>query len=207
MSRRLSPIVASALLASTPALADDDVLEATAQADAATDELGDQAIGAAVGIATGGRVTPGGLRIAGNYLYQLSSQDWFDGTASFTFGGRDAACYRDRMDLVVCDHGYAEGGAIEITAGVRRMFAAQGRYRPFARAGVGISVVRFGSDDVSGVAIPLHLGAGVRAHVERRLALVAQGDLVTGIGRFTRGLGIEPQLGFTVTAGAEFRLP
>ncbi len=206
MSRQLISIVASALLATTPVLAD-GALEATAQADDATDEIGDQAIGAAVGIATGGRVTPGGLRIAGNYLYQLSSQDWFDGTASFTFGGRDAACYRDRMDLVICDHGYADGGAIEITAGVRRMFAAQGRYRPFARAGVGISVVRFGSDDVSGLAVPLHIGAGVRAHVERRLALVAQGELVTGIGRFTRGLGIEPQLGFTVTAGAEFRLP
>ena len=32
-------------------------------------------------------MTPGGLRVAGHYLYQLPTQDWFDGTASFTFGG------------------------------------------------------------------------------------------------------------------------
>lgn len=212
MSRQLisvSSLVSAALLGSLlapPAFAE-GALGTAAKLERADDDLADQSLGAAVGVATGGRVTPGGLRVAGNYLYQLSSQDWFDGTASFTFGGGDAACFRDRMDLVVCDHGYADGAGIEITAAVRRMFPGQGRYRPFARAGIGIAIARFGSDDVSGISLPLHLGGGVRARVDRRLGLVVQGELLAGIGRFSRGLGVEPQLGFAVTAGAELRLP
>ena len=95
-----------------------------------TDEIGDQAIGAEIGVATGGRVTPGGLRITGHYLYQLSDQDWFDGTAAFTFGGGAAACFRDRTDAFVCDHGLADGDGIELAANVRRMFAAQGHVPP-----------------------------------------------------------------------------
>ena len=38
------------------------------------------------------------------------------------------------------------------------------------------------------------------------IAVVAQADLQLGLGRFGRDLGTEPQLGMTVTAGAEFRL-
>ncbi|MBS1122882.1 MAG: hypothetical protein H6Q90_5110 [Deltaproteobacteria bacterium] len=174
-------------------------------ADVAADP-GDQSVGASMGVATGGRVTPGGVRITGHYLYQLSSQDWFDGTASFTFGGGDAACFRDRMDVVVCQHGIADGGAIELAAGVRRLFAPKGAFRPFARAAIGISYVRFGDDDVSGLAIPLHLGAGVRARVSPVVALVGMGELMIGVGKFGRGLGTEPQLGLAVTAGAEFQL-
>lgn len=166
----------------------------------------DQSVGAALGIATGGRVTPGGLRMTGHYLYQLSSQDWFDGTASFTFGGGDAACFRDRMDLVVCQHGISDGAALELAAGVRRMFAAQGIFRPFVRAAVGLSYVRFADDDVSGIAIPLHLGGGVRARVSPTVAIVGMGELTLGFGRFGRGLGVEPQAGIVVTAGAEFQL-
>ena len=173
----------------------------------ATDDLGDQGVGVTTGLATGGRVTAGGLRITGHYLYQLSSQDWFDGTAAFTFGGGDAACFRDRMDAVVCDHGLADGGSIELAAGVRRMFAGQGPFRPFARAAVGVSYVRFGDDDLSGLAIPLHLGGGVRARVSPGVAIVGLGEVTLGLGRFGRGLGLEPQFGLAVTAGAEFRLP
>jgi hypothetical protein len=168
---------------------------------------GDQSVGASLGVAIGGRVTPGGVRISGHYLYQLSSQDWFDGTASFTFGGGDAGCFRDRSDAVVCGHGIADGGAIEIAAGIRRMFARQGVFRPFARAAIGLSYVRFGEDDLSGVAIPLHLGGGVRARVSPAVALVGMGEVTLGIGSFGRGLGVEPQLGLAVTAGAEFQLP
>ena len=176
-------------------------------ADRDRDEIPDQSVGPAIGIAGGGRVTPGGLRIAGHYLYQLSSQDWFDGTATFTFGGGGSECFRDRMDYVICDHGFASGRSVEVVAAVRRYFAAQGKYTPFARAGVGVSIVRFGDDDVTGVAIPLHLGGGVRAAVADDIAVVAIGELVAGIGRFGRGLGNEPQLGVAITAGAEFRLP
>jgi opacity protein-like surface antigen len=170
------------------------------------DEIGDQAIGADVGIAGGSRVTPGGLRIAGHYLYQMSDQDWFDGSVAFTYGGGDAQCFRDRMDTFVCDHGFTDGASVEISASVRRVFAPRGQFRPFARAGIGVGLVRFSDDDVSGLAIPLHAGGGVRARVAPGIAVVAQADVQLGLGLFGSGLGAEPQFGMAVTAGAEFRL-
>ena len=178
-----------------------DTVEPTAD-----DQIGDQGIGADVGIAAGGRVTPGGLRVAGHYLYQLSDRDWFDGTAAFTFGGGGAACSRDQMDTLSCDHGFTDGRSAQISASVRRMFAAQGAFRPFARAGLGVALVQFAGDDVSGVAVPLHVGGGIRARVASDVAVVAQGELQVGLGRFGDDLGIEPQVGVAFTAGAEFRL-
>src|SRR5262249_17522153 len=80
----------------------------------ADDDIGDQAISAEVGVAAGSRVTPGGLRIAGQYLYQLSDEDWFDGAASFTYGSASAACFRDRSNAVVCQHGLADGAGFEL---------------------------------------------------------------------------------------------
>ena len=169
-------------------------------------DVGDQAIGADIGAAGGGRDTAGGARLGGHYLYQLSDTDWFDGTASFTFGGGGAACFRDRMNAFVCEHGIADGRAVEIAATVRRYFNAQGDFRPFARAGIGIGITNFGDDSVTGLAIPLHLGGGVRANVADAVAIVGQADLAIGFGVFGKSLGLEPQLGLAVTAGAEFKL-
>ena len=116
---------------------DDGALVAAERVEVDADP-GDQGIGATVGIAAGGRVTPGGLRITGHYLYQLSHQDWFDGTASFTFGGGDAACFRDRMDVTSCGHDFNDGNSVELAAGIRRMFAGRGAFRPYARVAVGL---------------------------------------------------------------------
>lgn len=180
----------------------------TQLADRSADDagIGDQAIGATLGVSGGGRVTPGGLRVSGHYLYRLADQDWFDGIATFTFGGGAAACFRDRMDTFVCDHKLADGNAAELAATVRRVFAAQGQFRPYARAGVGVSIVRFGNDNVTGVALPLHGGAGVRATVTDSVAIVGEAELVLGFGAFGHHLGFQPQLGLGVFAGAEFRL-
>lgn len=169
-------------------------------------EIGDQTISVQVGAAGGGRVTPGGLRIAGQFLYQLSDEDWFDGAASFTFGSGSAACFRDRQDHVVCSHGVADGSGVEISASVRRMFAAHGVFRPFARLGVGLGLARFGDDDVSGFTIPAHAGGGLRVAMSPAIALVAEGELAFGFGSFSRGLGSQLQFGLAITAGAEFRL-
>jgi opacity protein-like surface antigen len=174
--------------------------------DPVNDDLGDQAISGQLGLATGGRVTPGGLRIAGHYLYQLSGRDWFDGIASFTFGSGRAGCFRDRDDHVHCDHGLADGAGVEVIGGVRRMFAAQGGFRPYARLGVGLGLARFADDDVSGYTITLHAGGGVRVKVAPSIAIVAEADLALGFGGFNRAIGAEPQLGLAVTAGVEFRL-
>ena len=170
------------------------------------DEIGDQLIGGQLGLAAGGRTTAGGLRVTGHYLYQLTNEDWFDGTASFTFGGGDAACFRDRSDDVICDHGLASGGAIEVTAAVRRMLAPQGRFRPFARVGVGLALVRFTGDDLAGLAIPLHAGAGLRAQAAPGVAVVALADAMLGLAAFGGGVGGEPQAGLAITVGAEVRL-
>ncbi len=185
------------------------LIASTASADPAPPVMpvmSDQALGADLGVATGGRVTAGGLRIAGHYLYQLSSSDWFDGTASFTFGGSTAACFRDRADTYICDHGLAQGGAAELEAGVRHFFAPQGQFWPFLRGGVGLRYVRFGNDNVSGAAIPLHLGGGVRVAASKGIAITVQGALELGIGAFNHSLGAEPQLGVAITGGVEFGL-
>ena len=196
MSRR----VIALLLVAAPAAAQ------PADGGSVAEEVGDQAIGADIGAAAGGRDTPGGARVSGHYLYQLSDQDWFDGTATFTYGGGGAACFRDRMNTFVCEHGIADGRGVEIAATVRRFFAAQGDFRPFARAGIGVGIVNFGDDSVTGLAIPLHVGAGVRANVADDVAVVVQAELEAGFGVLNRTLGLQPQLGFAVTAGAEFRL-
>jgi opacity protein-like surface antigen len=174
--------------------------------EARDDEVGDQAIAAEVGLAGGGRVTPGGLRIAGHYIYQLSDRDWFDGAATFTFGSSQAACFRDRTDQRICSHGIGDGAGVEVAANIRRLFAPQGAFRPFARAGLGVGLIQFADDSVSGVALTLHAGGGVRVKVAPSIALVAEGDLALGVGSFGNGVGSEPQFGIAVTAGAEFRL-
>jgi opacity protein-like surface antigen len=189
-----------------PALAATDDATHGGTHDEIDDEIGDQGISAELGLATGGRVTPGGLRVAGHYLYQLSEHDWFDGAVGFTFGSGRAACFRDREDALVCRHGLAEGSGVELSASVRRLFAPQGAFRPFARAGVGLGLARFTDDDVSGVTIALHGGGGLRVNVAPSIAVVAEGDLALGFGRFNQGLGGEPLLGLAITAGAEFRL-
>ena len=205
MPRRLA--LALVCAAAATARADTPAAPASPAAPAGpADDVGDQGIGADLGLATGRRTTPGGLRVAGHYLYQLSDQDWFDGIASFTFGGGSAACFHDRSNKLVCDHGSLDGDAVEIAATVRRYFAGQGEFRPFARAGLGLGLIHFGGDGVSGFAIPVHVGGGVRAEVTEDLAIIGQADLTAGIAFCNRGLGVEPQLGFAVTAGAEFRL-
>jgi len=168
--------------------------------------LGDQVISVEAGLASGGRVTPGGLRINGHYLYQLSERDWFDGTASFTFGSGRGGCFRDRQDAVICKHGLSDGTGVEISARIRRMLTPRGVFHPFAQIGLGVGLARFSDDDVSGVTFPLHAGGGVRVAVAPTIAVVVEDELELGIGSFGRGLGIQPQVSFGITAGVEFQL-
>jgi hypothetical protein len=169
-------------------------------------DMSDQGVGASIGVAGGGRTTAGGLRITGHYLYQMSSEDWFDGTAQFTFGSGSPACFRDRLDDTICQHGLVDGVSAEIGANVRHFLGGNGEFWPYVRLGVGIALVRFGDDDVTGLAIPLHGGGGFRVTVADGVAVIAEVALDLGFGRFTNGLGLEPQLGGSVMAGAEFRL-
>lgn len=169
-------------------------------------DMSDQAVGGSIGVAGGGRTTPGGLRISGHYLYQMSDTDWFDGTAQFTFGSGEPACFRDRMDDTICQHGLVDGVSAEIGANVRHYLAGRGEFWPYVRLGVGIALVRFGDDDITGLAIPFHGGGGFRVSVADGVAVIAEVAIDLGLGRFTNGLGLEPQLGGSVMAGVEFRL-
>jgi hypothetical protein len=165
-----------------------------------------QEIGATLGFEAGGRTTPGGFVVSGSYLYQLSDLDWFETGIGFTFGGGDAACFRDREDVVRCDHGIASGFAGEISAGLRRYFAGQGAFTPYLRAGLAVRMVAFPDDDLRGVAVPLVAGGGVRARVADHVVVNTSAGLRAGIGVFGRGVDLEPQLSMAIGVGVEFGL-
>lgn len=168
---------------------------------------GEQALAAGLGMRLGGRSTPGGLELRGTYLYRLSEDDWFDGGLGFSFGGGGAACFRDRKDHFVCDHGVVDGFSGELWAGVRRYFPGQGRFAPFARVALGLRLDSYGGDDVKGLAIPVELGGGVRAQVADRVSVLGTAGLGIGVAFFDHDLGTEPQLSLSVLAGVEFALP
>jgi hypothetical protein len=168
--------------------------------------MSEQELGAQVGIATGYRVTPGGLRVAGRYLYRLAEVDWFEAHAAFTFGGGGAACFRDRDDVFVCDHAALDGFSGEVGGGVRRLFAARGEFVPYVRAGIAARVARFPADDVTGLAFPLAAAGGIRVRVAPTVAVGAEAAIEVGFGLFSRGLGAEPQLGLAVGGLVEFGL-
>ena len=166
----------------------------------------DQELSGSLGLDVGGRVSPGGVHVAGAYLYQLSDQDWFDGGLSFTFGSGQAACFRDREDDYLCDHGTLDGFGAEVFGGVRRYFPGEGTFTPYARAALGLRLVSFGGDDVHGLAIPLQLGGGVRARVADRISVSGGAELRVGPAFFNSGLETQPHLGLTVHGGVEFAL-
>lgn len=203
---RLSALAIVLVLAGAASAHAQEVTDASTAQGIAPGDLSDQAIGGSIGLAGGGRTTAGGLRITGHYLYRMSEQDWFDGTAQFTFGSGAGACFRDRRDDVICQHGLLDGASAAIGANVRRFLAGRGEFWPYLRGGVGLALVRFGGDDVTGLAIPLHLGAGFRVAVSDGIAVITEASIDVGIGRFGNGLGLEPQLGGSLTAGAEFNL-
>ncbi|HEY5925202.1 MAG TPA: hypothetical protein VIV11_26145 [Kofleriaceae bacterium] len=174
----------------------------------APSDMGDQGIAAMLGVAGGGRSTPGGLLVAGHYYYQLSDQDWFDGSAAFVFGSGDAECFRDRMNVTLCEHGLASGYAGKLGVAARRFMPnlATETFWPFVRAGLGTALVRFPDDDITGITFSVQVGAGLRASLTEAIALTAEADLELGVGQFSNGLGGEPQLGVNISAGAEFKL-
>lgn len=161
---------------------------------------------AELGFAVGSSYLPGGLRAAGRFMYQLSAVDWFEGTASFTLGADTAGCFRDRQNQRVCQHGVAQGKSMVISAGVRRWFASRAGYLPFARAQLGLGVARYSSDEVAGLVVPLAIGGGLRKIVANRVAVVASGDVMLGVGVYNAGIGTVALAGLSVLAGVEFEL-
>lgn len=195
------------LLVCLPAMAwaQDSVMEV----DSTQEQPGEsdtQEIGVQLGAAVGGPVTPGGITAEGRYLYRFSDLDWLETGVGFTFGSSSAECYRDRSGDFTCDHGVVDGFAGEASVGIRRYLQGQDKFRPFARAGLGVRVISFAADDVMGVAFPLYLGGGVRAHVANRVHVVADATVRGGVGIFGHDIGLAPALSLAITAGVEFTL-
>lgn len=159
-----------------------------------------------LGFEIGGRSTPGGLHVGASYLYRLSEIDWFDAGAGFTFGGGDTACFRDRDDSLVCDHGFASGFAVEAIAAIRRELGERRGFYPFVRGGVALRLISFRGDDLVGFGVPLLLSAGLHREVAERVRLTAAVEIRTGWSVFDRGLGLEPQFSGSIFVGAEFDL-
>lgn len=204
MSRQLLIAIAVASVASAaPSAHAENMVEAPSSV---AEVAHDRELGARLGLATGGRITPGGLMVGGQYLYQMSQIDWFEGSVAFTFGGGDADCFRDRSDSYICRQGAISGFAGEVSAGVRRFVKPQDVFTPYVRGLVGLRLVTYTDDEVRGLAIPVTIAAGVRAKVSDLVSVGGDAALGLGVGFFNKDLGLQPQLGVTVLVGVEFRL-
>lgn len=206
MYRRLIASACALGLAPGAAAAQDEEPTSEVEAEVPEPPESTQRIGGQLGLEGGGRTSPGGFAIGGSYIYRLTETDWLDGGVSFTFGSASAACFRDRDDQVLCDHGLLKGFAAEVSAGVRRDFAGQDRFTPFARVGLAVRLVSFGDDDVKGAAVPVVVGGGVRAQVADRIAVVGGATLRAGIGILSGDVGVEPHASLAIHFGVEFGL-
>ncbi|MCG8420407.1 MAG: hypothetical protein MJE77_20940 [Proteobacteria bacterium] len=163
-------------------------------------------LGVHLGLTSGGRVTAGGLRIGGSYLYQLSAVDWFEGSIDFVIGGTSADCFTDRTGELLCNHGALSGRSGEISAGIRRFLTPQGSFTPYARVRLGLRAVSFSGDDLRGLAAVVIAGIGVRARVHELVSIGGGAIVDAGAGIFGRDLGTEPQFSLAIQGGVEFLL-
>jgi hypothetical protein len=171
------------------------------------EDVADRELGATLGAAIGGGVTPGGLRVGADYLYQLSDLDWFEGLVQFTFGTGGAACFRDRANDTICDHGGADGVATDLGGGIRRFFGGQQGFRPWVRPAAGVRLSHFSDDDLTGVGLFVSAAAGVRARVAETIAVGGGAALELGGAIFNHDLGPALQAGLSIAVSVEFALP
>jgi hypothetical protein len=170
------------------------------------DEGDSQEIGAVLGVAMGGKLTPGGVAAEGRYLYRLSELDWLESSVHFSLGAGGKECFRDRRSTFVCEHGLVDGFSAQGSMGVRRYFVGQQQFRPYVRAGVGLELISYADDGVTGVGLPLYLGGGVRVEVANRVLVVGDATVRGGASLFNKDLGIEPNVSLSIAAGVEFTL-
>jgi len=171
---------------------------------------GDIALGARLGLQLGvGGATPGGLRVGGAYLHRLTEAWWFDGEASFSFGGGGTACELSPPpgEVPGCDHGLADGSGLQAIAGARWILpqSADG-FQPYARGGVGVGVASFGDDEVSGLAVLGQIAGGGRFHVAERISVGAEAAVFLGPAFFSDELGTVGYGGLVVQGAVEFEL-
>jgi hypothetical protein len=167
----------------------------------------EQMVGGYAGLALGGRSTPGGLEVGGEHHYRLSDHDWLTSQVSFTLGRRGAACFQDRADETICDHGRLDGFAGDLGIGVRHHLLRRASMTPFFKLGVGVRVVSYAADELLGIAFPLVGGLGIRVRVAPHTQVVLAGEARAGLARFGAStIGGEPHISLTALGGIEFEL-
>jgi hypothetical protein len=179
------------------------VVALSAPAGAAEQELGAR-LGAQISATD---TTPGGLRLGGVYLYRMTERTWSDSAAAFTFGAGGAECYIPRDGGFTCAHGIADGFSFQVASGLRWYpDLGGGDAQPYLRGGLGLGIVRFGADEVTGLAIPLFAGAGVRFAVTEKVTLSGEAQLDVGPALFNHDLSFQPYLAMTILFGVEISL-
>jgi opacity protein-like surface antigen len=180
----------------------------------------DSGVSGSVGPAFGGSWMPGGLRIGGRYELALDPNDWLEAGGDLTVGYRNTACHSDASRLR-CNHAFLDGDAIALTMALRHDFDDVGGMRPFIRAGVAVSVLRFPDDVVMsrtdgdlprrptegmyGVAVTTRLGAGTRFRLSPDFAMTAAVDVEGGAGGFAGTADAHNLFDVSFAVGAELR--
>jgi hypothetical protein len=169
--------------------------------------VGDQELGARVGMSLDlAGVGPGGVHVAGVWLYRLADRVWFDGRAAFAIGGGGPDCVVPASGAARCDHALTDGFAAMALAGARWFPPASGSIVPWLGGGVGAGLADFPGDGVSGLALPVWGGGGARLPVADGVALAADALVDVAAVFYAKGVGPKARIGLTLAVGVDFRI-
>jgi hypothetical protein len=169
--------------------------------------VGDQELGARIGVSLDlAGVGPGGLSVAGLWLYRLADRVWFDGRAAFAIGGGGPDCVVPATGAARCDHALTDGFAALALAGARWFPPGSGSVTPWLGGGLGAGLADFPGDGVPGFALPLWGGAGARVPVADGIALAGDAILDVAAVFYGKGVGWKGRIGLTLAVGVDFRI-
>jgi len=171
--------------------------------------IADQELGARLGLDLRlAGVAPGGARIGGAWLLRMNEIIWFDGEASFTYGGGGPRCFLDRDRDRVCSPGVVSGAGFRLLAGARWFAPPRlpSRFVPYLRGGLGAEVLSYAADDVSGLALGGWAGAGGRYRVADTVAVGGDAMIWAGPTVGAQGIGGAGVLGLAVQIGVDLAL-
>lgn len=167
---------------------------------------GQQELGLSMGVSGGTNLAPGGLVLAGAYLYRMVGNEWLEMGVRFIRGGSEAGCFRDRQDEVECNYGFFAGSTAELSLSFRHYFDGPLRFRPFIKLGTGVRLIEFRGDDSRGLGIPLRIGGGLRARVSKHLVAVGQFEGEGGYSYLNQNIDSAFWASLNVMAGLEISI-
>lgn len=182
-------------------------LAAPASADETVPRVADQELGARAGMSLNlGGVGPGGLYLAGTWLYRLTDVLWFDGRAGFSIGGGGSNCVISATGPSHCDSAAVSGFGAELLAGVRWFVPSAGPLQPWIGGGIGGLYANFSGDHLGGVGLPFWAAAGVRARVADNIALGGEALLEAGPIRYESPIRGQGFANLHIIFGIDFAL-